>query len=245
MFDEVKLIEKLRYTGGRVIGYAEKVAKDQEILATHALVIEIVCHYGGPKYILRIHPVAKLNSATLGKMVLEALLAVYNAEGKTISCVCDNCKTNVSTYTKFGGPGKRMIDAIFSEVFLVFDNIHIFKNIRIGLRSATRSFRSKKVRKYSDIETLYQEDRKHIICLTKMTYTSVNPKPLQRRSVPFVCQIFNKTTVAALTTLQKKLDISEGTIIFVKLITDRFNMMNAKDRFSAINLWDECRHPWT
>ena len=117
------------------MGYAEKVAKDQEILATHALVIEIVCHYGGPKYILRIHPVAKLNSATLGKMVLEALLVVYNAGGKTISCVCDNCKTNVSTYAKFGGPGKRMIDAIFSdaifsEVFLVFDNINIFKNIR-------------------------------------------------------------------------------------------------------------------
>ena len=78
-----------------------------------------------------------------------------------------------------------------------------------------------------------------------MTYTSVYPKPLQRRSVPFVCQIFNKKTVAALTTLQKKLDISEGTIIFVKLITDWFNMMNVKDRFSAINLWDECRHPWT
>ena len=66
---------------------------------------------------------------------------------------------------------------------------------------------------------------------------------LQRQSVPFVCQIFNDKTVAALSTLKDKLRISEGAIVFVKLITDWFHMMNVKYRFSGINTRDECRQP--
>ena len=60
-FDELKLTETLRDSGGRVVGYAQNVYCDSEVLETHALVIEVVCHFGGPKYILRIYPVAKLD----------------------------------------------------------------------------------------------------------------------------------------------------------------------------------------
>ena len=97
------------------------------------------------------------------------------------------------------------------------------------------------VARWRDIEALYNEDRKNTIRLTKITYTAVYPKPLQRQSVPFVCQIFHEKTVAALSTLKNQLDISEGTMIFVKLITDWFHMMNVKDRYSGINMRDECR----
>ena len=83
------------------------------------------------------------------------------------------------------------------------------------------------------------------IRLTKITYTVVYPKPLQRQSVPFVCQIFHDKTVAALSTVKNKLGLSEGIIIFVKLITDWLHMMKVKDRYSGINMRDECRQPWT
>ena len=71
------------------------------------------------------------------------------------------------------------------------------------------------------------------------------PKPLQRQSVPFFCQIFHDKTVAALSTVKDKLGLSEGTIIFVKLITDWFHMMNVKDWYSGINMRVKCRQPWT
>ena len=83
------------------------------------------------------------------------------------------------------------------------------------------------------------------IRLTKITYTFVYPKPLQRQSVPFVCQIYHDKTVAALSTVKDKLGLSEGTIIFAKLITDWLHMMKVKDRYSGINMRDECRQPWT
>ena len=70
-------------------------------------------------------------------------------------------------------------------------------------------------------------------------------KPLQRQSVAFVCQIFHDKTVAALSTVKDKFGLSKGTIIFVKLITDWFHMMNVKDGYSGINMRDECCQPWT
>ena len=63
-------------------------------------------------------------------MILKTLAAVDNSVGKTISCVCDNCKTNVAVCGKLGGPGKRYIEAINYDIFLVFDSAYIFKNIR-------------------------------------------------------------------------------------------------------------------
>ena len=99
--------------------------------------------------------------------------------------------------------------------------------------------------RWKDIEALYEEDRRNHIRLTKITYTPMYPKPLQRQSVPFVCQILHDKTVAAPSIVKDKLDLSESTIIFVKLITDWFHMMNVKDRYSGINMRDECRQPWT
>ena len=81
--------------------------------------------------------------------------------------------------------------------------------------------------------------------MTKLTHTAVFPKPLQRQSVPLVCQVFNDKTEAALSALKTKLNIRDGTIVFVSIIKDWFNMMNVKNKFSAIHLRDSCRSPWT
>ena len=79
LFDEVKLTETLRFSGGRVAGYAQNAFNDSEVFATHALVLEVVCYYSGPKYILHIYPVAKLNSNQLKEVLLEALAMVSKA----------------------------------------------------------------------------------------------------------------------------------------------------------------------
>ena len=200
---------------------------------------------------LRIYPVAKLDSDQLKEFLLEALVAVTNAGCIIISCVGDNCKTNIAVYDKLGGPGKAFINAINSHIFLVFDYVHSFKNIRNNWTTVPDKKLSfikegkTYVARWKNIEALHEEDRRNHIRLTKITYTTVYPKPLQRQSLLFVFQIFHDKTVAALSTVKDKLGLSEGTLIFVKLITDWFHMMNVKDRYSGINMRDECRQPWT
>jgi len=59
LFDEVKLESCLRFTGGHVVGHADN---QPEKLATSALALELVCHYGGPRFTVRIIPVARVNA---------------------------------------------------------------------------------------------------------------------------------------------------------------------------------------
>ena len=203
----MKLTETLRYSGGCVFGYAQNGSGDAEVLATHALVIEVVCHFGGPKYILRIHTVVKLNSDQLKEILLHALVAVCNAGGTTISCVCDNCNTNVAVYRKLGGPGKSFID---SYDFLVYDYVHSFKNIR-------NNWITEHIKELSFTKDLKKKLHGGVIlrqCTTKIvktafvlqsSHTQLCTPSLCRDSVPFVCQIFNDKTVAALSTVQNKL----------------------------------------
>ena len=79
--------------------------------------------------------------------------------------------------------------------------------------------------------------------MIKLTHTSVYPKPLQRQSVPLVCQVFNEKTVAFLKTMTSKLKISKWTIVFGELITNWFKM-NIKNKYSASHLRDDYRSPW-
>ena len=107
MFDEVKLVETLRFSGGHVLGYSQNAVEggDYEMLASHAMVVEIACHFGGPRYILRVLPCKKLTSDQLKELLIEAGSAVVGAGGTVISLICDNCNTNRSVYSKLGGPG--------------------------------------------------------------------------------------------------------------------------------------------
>ena len=79
LFDEVKLKESLLFTGGHIIGRA----KDKEVLAKSALVIELVCHHGGPKYVLRVVPV-------IGKSYCADLVYTIPLISKHFTDFCSN-----------------------------------------------------------------------------------------------------------------------------------------------------------
>jgi hypothetical protein len=79
--------------------------------------------------------------------------------------------------------------------------------------------------------------------LTKLTYTSVHPKILQRQSVPLVRQVFHDKPTAAFLALKGRVDHEEGTVRFINLVNTWFKMMNVKDRYSAIKHRDDSRSP--
>ena len=81
--------------------------------------------------------------------------------------------------------------------------------------------------------------------MTKITHSATYPKPLQRQSVPLVCQVSNDKTVAALKTLKNNLKMNGGTIEFVQMITNWFKMTNIKDKYSCIYMRVEFSFPWT
>ena len=64
----------------------------------------------------------------------------------------------------------------------------------------------------NDVATLYNEDKKNAIRLTKLMYTSVNLNPLQHPNIDLICQVVNDKTCAALSSQSQQLNFSEGTV---------------------------------
>ena len=54
LFDEVKLKQAMRFSSGHVLGHS---TNRPEELANSALTIELVCNYGGPRFVCRVYPV--------------------------------------------------------------------------------------------------------------------------------------------------------------------------------------------
>ena len=101
IFDEVEINNKLRCTSGHIHGHADNKS-DQ--LATSALCFEAVCHYGGPRFLLRLFPVANLDAKQLRIFFLKILSVIQKCGGGPVSVVCDNCPMNQVLYNDHGGP---------------------------------------------------------------------------------------------------------------------------------------------
>ena len=101
-----------------------------------------------------------------------------------MSSVCDNCPLNQEAYKLLGGPAKVTLQPDGLEVFLVYDFVHIFKNIRnnwITESSKELQFTidgKEYLACWNNIAKLYNADKRDFIRLTKLTFTSVCPKSL-------------------------------------------------------------------
>ena len=92
---------------------------------------------------------------------------------------------------------------------------------------------------WKDIVATYEEVQKTEFRLAKLTFSFVFPKPLPRQNTKLVSQVFNDKTVAAMTTLQQKLIINEGSVKWIKMITQWYKTMSAKSKYIASRLNDE------
>ena len=83
--------------------------------------------YGGPKFLCKMLPVKKLNADFLFEQTNILLENLKEAGAKVIAIVCDGNRVNQAFFKKF--------DTIFpwltkDNLFLLFDYVHIFENIR-------------------------------------------------------------------------------------------------------------------
>ena len=160
LFYEIKLKSTLRLTSGHILGYADN---ESEQLVTIALAFEVVTHGGGQRFALRIIPVAHLNATQLQSYIIEVLTFINKCDGCVVSVVCDNFPLNQSVYNKFGGPDQVSIEGVSDNLFLVFDYVHVFKNLRnnwISEKLQTLTFRIVSIKYtacWKDIIKLYNE----------------------------------------------------------------------------------------
>ena len=175
--DEIYIKISLQYHGGSLFGFAENSDK----LAKTVLGIMIKCLYGGPKFLIKMIPVAKLDSAFLYEKVTNIVNLINRLNGHAIAVICDNNRINQAFFQKFDTVANKPW-VTKTGLYLLFDYVHIFKNIRNNWITETCSelqFYSEgkaMIAKWEIIKQLFELEKNQEVHLSKTNRSSCSPK---------------------------------------------------------------------
>ena len=97
-----------------------------------------------------------------------------------------------------------------------------------------------KVARWSDLKRLHQLESDRLVKLSKLTEVSVTPKPIERQRVSTVLQVFHEKSITALK-VHSEIDNVDGTINFLEIILEFWNIVNVKNPYADIVLRDPLR----
>ena len=258
--DEVYVNPSLEYKNGKLVGQAVNNCLE-EARTIQAFMVHSA--YGSFKEVVSLTPVKALTGDYLTDLTLKVLKFVQESGLIVICIICDNSRVNknmLSTlYAKFRGEGTyRIQNPKYRdlEIFLMFDPVHILKNIRNNWLNQKDSDKTlifpdfvdiSVIRKacFSDIRNLYA-NHSHVSNLLstafKLSYKTVYPNNLDRQKVMLVENLFHDTTIAALKT--SSLD-SESTSNFLEVINKWWHIINVKTFTKGLCKRDSNQMPFT
>ena len=215
LIDEVYVKPSLLYHGGTVFG---KAVNKHSALANTVLGFFLVGLFGGPEFLLRMIPVAELDSIFLFDECQKVINSINEAGGNIISIISDDNRGNQKNF--------KIFDCVLNKpwltkngIYLLFDFVHLLKSIRNNwITEKTKELvfpdnGEMKTAKWEDIVTLYKAEESNIVKMAKLTEVSVFPKPIERQKVSICLKVFSENTIAALKTSSFK-EQSAGTISF-------------------------------
>ena len=133
---------------------------------------------------------------------------------------------------------------IFPFLFLLFDTIHLFKNIKSNwitekmkkLRFHNFETGDELIAEWKHIVDIYNDEKNLIVKQTRLNYAAIYPTNFDKQKVQLTFNVFNKKTVAAL-----NINGSNSTEKFVGLVTRMMNILNVKSPHTATKLNDPDR----
>ena len=87
---------------------------------------------------------------------------------------------------------------------------------------------------------MHQLESDRLVKLSRLTEVSVTTKPIERQRVSTVLQVFHKKTITALKE-HSEIDNVDGTINFLEIILEFWNIVNVKSPYADIVLRDPLR----
>ena len=124
LIDEVYVKPMLTYHGGELFGSS---VNDNSQLAKTVLAFMIVCLYGGPKFLVKMLPVNKLDTNFLYDQSEHLIKQIKDNGGNLVAIICDNNRVNQAFFKRFSCTSPWRTE---DNIFLLFDFVHILKSIR-------------------------------------------------------------------------------------------------------------------
>ena len=195
----------------------------------------IRCLHGGPKFLAKMIPVAKLTSHFLYDEVRKIVDIINSSNGQVVAIITDNNRTNQAFFKLFQTvENKPWLTE--NNIFLLFDYVHLIKSIRNNwITEITRELEcefkgDKFVAKWSHLIEIYNLEKDDLVKLSSLNEASVFPKPIERQRMSTCLKIFNEKTIAALRT-SSRIDEhdAEGTIKFLSIVLSLWKILSNKE----------------
>ena len=184
----------LQYHGGKIFGKAEN---DTNLFEETMLGLMINSLHGGPKFLLKMIPVTKLNAEFLREKVYQTIYNIEAASGKVKAIISDGNKINQSFFNQFKTvEGKPWLSVDGS--YLLYDYVHLIKNIRnLWLTEKTGELKFQHENKFlvanwHHLRNLLQSEVGAVLKRPKLSETAIYPKPIERQRVSTCLQVFWK-----------------------------------------------------
>ena len=229
--DEVYVKKMMLYHGGRLFG---KAVDDPLSLAKTVLGIMIVCLHGGPVFLSKMLPIAKLKSDFLREQIDASVQSINLYGGSVKAVICDGNRVNQSFFKSFKiVPGKPWLAD--NGTFLLFDYVHLLKNIRNNWLTEPMGelqFEDngvKRIAKWSHLKKLFLLESTSLVKMSTLTEVSVSPKPIEKQKVLTCLNVFSDKTYNALLCHPGMADEdTKDTAIFIKKVLTWWKIMNVK-----------------
>lgn len=235
LHDEVYVKKMMLYHGGQVFG---KSADNPQCLAKTVLGIMISCMFGGPKFLSKIIPMSRLNAPFLQEQLELSLDAIAQAGGHVKAIISDGNRTNQSCFRLLGASADRPWETE-GGVFLLFDYVHLLKNIRNNwLTEATGELEFSdngvtRTAKWAHLVQLYKLESESLVIMSDLSEVSVMPKPIERQKVSTCLRVFSEKTQQALLSHpgMKEVEGVNDTASFIGKVLTWWKILNVKSKF--------------
>ena len=254
IIDEIYVKADISNSGGVLYGFAED---NEEKEATTVLCIMIKCLFGGKKFVARLVPCSNLTSGFQFEVTSSVLLTLGECGATVIAIINDNNKVNQAFFNLFEplDPQKPWIVRSLSnpsqQMFLMYDPVHIIKNLRnnwITERTRTLCFPvidyfasnvfQSRYACWKHLQDLYQHESMQPTKLSRLTKASIEPSNIEKQKVSLALNVFSDETCSALKFSSVSTDQTKTTALFIEQVLKLWKLLNCKSPVASKRLND-------
>jgi hypothetical protein len=242
LIDKVYAAKRIEYQNGKFYGF-----KNSQVTKT-LLCFMVKSVAGKYKDIVAMVPLSSISSEIINKWYQRVLHAVTQNGFDTVCTVSDAHSANKKFFAKKLCSGQLMTSIVNpytdgSRIFLLFDSVHIFKNVYNNLLNRRKfkcpSFEGLPISaNFKHIEDLYKYKLGRGVKL--LSDKVLAPMPIERTKRLLADACFHDSTVNGLEQCCQDEKWKE-TANFIKLIWRFWNCVNVQSKFLAIHKRDERR----
>ena len=202
----------------------------------------VKCHFTKTKFLVKLVPCSNLTADFAFDCITGIINQLERCGATVLSLINDNLRVNQAMFKKFipihpSEPWKVNSPSGDHPLFLIYDPVHILKNIRncwhtekLQKLKFIDTDQTQKFACWQDLKDIQQHESDKMLKLTKLNRASVFPRNLEKQKVSLVLDVFCDTTASGLeeSIINKDNQSAKDTAAFIRRVSQLWKLLNCK-----------------